>query len=429
MPEDRDPETRYVARGPDGKVRPVGPYVAPATGGRNCMPEFPLHDAQWDRDGTPGGAIREFLGSVPGEDAPASESHSWFGRALLELHKIGQESLKTHPDDDLGGPYPWPPDADAASELEKLIRSAISVADRLPAFQSLTAFLADLAVMAADQRFHLTAPHFRRIEDARAELIKAEAGVTSDPHYEKRVAKRAVFRAVSDAEMGRAVLDTLDKHGVRSRARANLSAERVTGSDEIGEYELPSAQEVALHAVEGGRDILPVRGVPVHWLPGMVRSALAMLGIEFSQAIYDERIDALLRAGAIAEETGSWRGLDGRPESGPVCMLASDAGVRDHADAGNTDSFAGFVPADTLELRHGIRRSRLSEAARTGRVKTKPAPPGVVDSQGRAVRQYYNEQQAIEHCSPKRVTAKTRNRIGIGSKTSRRNAAGPRKTQ
>lgn len=63
---------------------------------------------------------------------------------------------------------------------------------------------------------------------------------------------------------------------------------------------------------------------------------------------------------------------------------------------------AGFVPADTLAHDHGISKSRLSEAARSGKVRTHTAARGTLSSQGRKVRVLYNEAEAIKHCSSKR---------------------------
>lgn len=58
-----------------------------------------------------------------------------------------------------------------------------------------------------------------------------------------------------------------------------------------------------------------------------------------------------------------------------------------------------YVPADTLWLDHGIRASRLSEAATAGKVETRTAPKGYKDSNGRKVLKLYHEKQAIKHCS------------------------------
>lgn len=69
-------------------------------------------------------------------------------------------------------------------------------------------------------------------------------------------------------------------------------------------------------------------------------------------------------------------------------------------------NYGGFVPADTLWISHGIRQSRLCEAKKKGLVKTKPAPPGIKDSQGKGVRVFYNQSQAIQHCKPKKLKPK-----------------------
>jgi hypothetical protein len=73
----------------------------------------------------------------------------------------------------------------------------------------------------------------------------------------------------------------------------------------------------------------------------------------------------------------------------------------------------GCVPADTLALEDGIARNRLSEAARDGKVRSMPAPRGMKDSQGKAVHRLYHRGDALEYCSPKRVTKRTRRRLGF----------------
>lgn len=65
-------------------------------------------------------------------------------------------------------------------------------------------------------------------------------------------------------------------------------------------------------------------------------------------------------------------------------------------------SIDGFVPADTLAMDHGIQPQRLSEAAKQGKVRTKPAPRGQIDSAGKHIRILYDEQQAIKHGTPKK---------------------------
>lgn len=65
--------------------------------------------------------------------------------------------------------------------------------------------------------------------------------------------------------------------------------------------------------------------------------------------------------------------------------------------------YGGFVPADTLAINHGIRQSRLSEAATANLVETKPAPKGLKDSQGKEIRVLYNQSQAIQQCGPKKL--------------------------
>lgn len=96
--------------------------------------------------------------------------------------------------------------------------------------------------------------------------------------------------------------------------------------------------------------------------------------------------------------------------------------VRDEVEALVSDSSAGKViteptidgyrSADYLFAEHGIRSSRLSEAASAGKVRTMPAPKGMQDSELHEVRKLYNEADALKHCQPKRVTKKTREKLG-----------------
>jgi hypothetical protein len=83
--------------------------------------------------------------------------------------------------------------------------------------------------------------------------------------------------------------------------------------------------------------------------------------------------------------------------------------------ADTVPSIEGYEPADTLWQDQGILQPRLSEAKKDGRVRYKLAPSGMKDSQGRPVRVLYNRQDAIKHCSPKRVTEETRRKLGLGN--------------
>lgn len=65
-------------------------------------------------------------------------------------------------------------------------------------------------------------------------------------------------------------------------------------------------------------------------------------------------------------------------------------------------SIDGYVSADTLAVEHGIRPQRLSEAARQGKVKTKRALRGQINSAGTRIRLLYHEQEAIKQCTPKK---------------------------
>lgn len=72
------------------------------------------------------------------------------------------------------------------------------------------------------------------------------------------------------------------------------------------------------------------------------------------------------------------------------------------------ESYTAYASADTVWHEHGIRQPRLSEAKRNGRVRWKPAPGGIKDSQGRTVRILYHVGDALRHCKPKHIKEKTR---------------------
>lgn len=74
----------------------------------------------------------------------------------------------------------------------------------------------------------------------------------------------------------------------------------------------------------------------------------------------------------------------------------------------NHDSFDGYKSADRLWHDHGIKAARLSEAKKAGKVRWKPAPCGITDSQCKSIRIVYNVADALKHCLPKHVKEKTR---------------------
>jgi|GEM_PF-2421877 len=73
------------------------------------------------------------------------------------------------------------------------------------------------------------------------------------------------------------------------------------------------------------------------------------------------------------------------------------------------DEFGAFVPAYWLSTEHGIDQPRLSDAKKSGKVRTKKALPGYPKIKGKTVRVLYNRNDAIRHCAPKR-TGKSRGR-------------------
>jgi len=79
-----------------------------------------------------------------------------------------------------------------------------------------------------------------------------------------------------------------------------------------------------------------------------------------------------------------------------------------------TDNYEGYAPADTIEMDHGISRTRLSQGKREGKIKWKNAPPGMRDSQGRNVRILYHVADAKQHYSPKQFKSKSRKKPALG---------------
>lgn len=69
------------------------------------------------------------------------------------------------------------------------------------------------------------------------------------------------------------------------------------------------------------------------------------------------------------------------------------------------EGYAGYAPADTIRLDHGISSSRLSEGKTKGKIKTRPAPSGLKDTQGKNIHVLYHVEDAKEYASPKRKQA------------------------
>lgn len=75
-----------------------------------------------------------------------------------------------------------------------------------------------------------------------------------------------------------------------------------------------------------------------------------------------------------------------------------------------TAGYEGYAPADTIRLEHGILKPRLSEGKKAGKIKSKPAPAGIKDTEGRAVRVYYHVADALAYCKPQHRQDKARTR-------------------
>lgn len=102
-----------------------------------------------------------------------------------------------------------------------------------------------------------------------------------------------------------------------------------------------------------------------------------------------------------------------RIDRDPVVKLAQGQAelrglLKELAHKAISDELRMYVSADSLELAHGIRRSRLSEAARIGKVRTKKAPAGYPTTDGSIVRILYHAGDARKHCSPQQTKKRQR---------------------
>jgi len=88
-------------------------------------------------------------------------------------------------------------------------------------------------------------------------------------------------------------------------------------------------------------------------------------------------------------------------------LRAVTAGQGGEGAVDDAISVAGYASADTLEHDYGIIPARLSEAKSAGKVKSKPAPAKMIDSDGKSVRVLYHVEDAKKHCSPNHVKKKT----------------------
>jgi len=68
-----------------------------------------------------------------------------------------------------------------------------------------------------------------------------------------------------------------------------------------------------------------------------------------------------------------------------------------------SDDGGEYASADWIHYKHGIPRSRLSEGKKAGKVRSKAAPTGMLDSGGRVIRTLYHVGDAIKHYIPKRT--------------------------
>ena len=93
-----------------------------------------------------------------------------------------------------------------------------------------------------------------------------------------------------------------------------------------------------------------------------------------------------------------------RVEADECARIDQEAGTMLADDAAG---LRGFVSADTLWQDQGIRKSRLSEGVKAGKIKSREAPPGT-KSDGKRVRLLYNQQDAIRYARPKRLNSKIR---------------------
>lgn len=204
-----------------------------------------------------------------------------------------------------------------------------------------------------------------------------------------------------------AVARASDEPLVLEYRRASKKTGKPTGS--IRTRRLPwSARDMKR---DGARRKPPCGGLPVDRLPHHVHARLESLKLKTTDPLIQSAVRKLVAARRIelvpAKDAGAWETLDGEKETGDVCRLAVNR------DADGLPTLDGWASADWFKYQHGIPQSRLSEAAKSNRVRTERAPKGYLDSQGRIVRTLYNEADVLRHCKPKRVKKTTRRKMGL----------------
>lgn len=326
---DKPPEaSRYYVENDDGSKRSIGSDVPqpPAEGGGE--PTWPVEPPVKLDDVTV--RVVDDLASTDSAAKPAE----YLARLLAVTKAIAQQQP---PCDEYSTPGPWPTEHVLAQKLAALLKTGSGIASKMAGMKWLCDFLAKLAVQASDQEFWLYENDIAQINRARAELINADSRLAgpskpADSGIIDSTQTQADPERAGALDAQRVIVDLLRQFGLRSRIPGQYSADpiivTVDGSDgndkEITLRDSPRSMARWL----ADRERFPIRGVPVTHLREMVQIALKDTGTKISRAEYDEAIDAMRRAGQIVEEKGYWKDLDGRSQSGPVLILAEDAGTR-----------------------------------------------------------------------------------------------------
>lgn len=237
---------------------------------------------------------------------------------------------------------------------------------------------------------------------------------TADPaelfEQERRIAVERHRRFKAEGECGlRKVARVFFRNLVRFRTLFDCLTERIKDKDGV--------RYRRLRELSGGRGLAKE-------IKSMRRQAWDMTARiaanEFDKATRNERrynlraagetlnrlfcySDASFRAelGHEVPFTWKWRAPDPIPLLDKVVDLFRLEGFGD-SDYQPDSQRSAYLPADEIYLRHGIRPERLSEAVRESDVRSRQAPRGTRDSQGKQVRILYHELDAIKKFQPRR---------------------------
>lgn len=227
--------------------------------------------------------------------------------------------------------------------------------------------------------------------------------------------ERAVLQAACESDTGIAQLNHLDKlrhmvllergplhEKIREQGHGRFAAieawefvcdwiqtrlQKAIPNADCFEQDFPSRLEAYCHDVGNAltlerRDFSSLPGGP-----DIVSTEMARLDSEgFGDTLFEELHQTFPRLECLKDP--------------PLIAGMSTLSIPARADL--TDDFRGYESAESLLHSEGIPANRLSEGARSGKIKTKRAPAGQKSSQGKAVRTLYNREDALKFCLPKR---------------------------